>query len=259
MTLLPIVLCMVFFAGCGGKAPVNDNSDSPIGDIERDVIFEGITKAGTSEWLDGDKEDAEEVIAVADLILEAIETGQLSTPEQVDDYVRDLIMATDLQPATKQLGITFTDYIRRSYLARIESGQLDPSVTAPIGTIVTWVREAASDTVKYGTVRDYGAEEVPQEQAEKYELNTTQTIWILRVLMFWLWWSDDGGTASYSAPSEEPLDLSLGGWIFDKRTREAYPLFGESKDPEPETVYVKVKGDPTGGIYPSQPLPAGLE
>lgn len=259
LALLSALLCTAFITGCGGNAPEDTDPASVTGDVNKDVALELITKIAVNEGLDGDKEIAGYIETGTTLFIDAVDGGEITLPAQVDDAVNDWIAETDLEPSTKASLRMAYDTLKRHYLARIDAGQLDPKTTASIRTIATWVRDAARDTIRYGDKVDYGAPAIPEESAEKYGLNDTQRLWIFRVLMFWLWFNsgdDADDQVAYAAPADEPLDESLGGWILDRRTREAYPLFGTWE--KEETVHVKVKGDPTGGIYPAQPLPGDI-
>lgn len=227
LSLLSAVLCTAFITGCGGNAPDNTDPASPTGDIRKDVALELITKVAINEALDGDKEIAGYIDTGTTLFIDALDGGEITLPSQVDEAVKSWITETDLEPTTKASLSSAYDILKRHYLARIDAGQLDPAKTAPIRTIATWVRDAARDTIRFGADFDgYDAPAIPQESAEKYNLGTTETIWILRILMFWLS-DDDSDEVGYSATYEAPLDESLWGYLASSETRKRYPLFGD--------------------------------
>ena len=93
---------------------------------------------------------------VAGLILEGITTNELTLPAAVDAAIKDLVLASDLTPGSKQAVLILADSIKSHYLTRIDAGQLAPNVTAPIKTIVGWVLAAAEDTIRYGAPQSYG-------------------------------------------------------------------------------------------------------
>jgi hypothetical protein len=124
------------------------------------LAFELVTKVATSEALNGDKEAAQTVVNVTDFVLVALETGRITAPRQVDDAVRGVVLGSTLQPSSKQAILTLTDAIKTHYLERIELGQLDPEQTAPLKDILTWVNQAANDTLKFGAVSNYGIPEI---------------------------------------------------------------------------------------------------
>jgi hypothetical protein len=159
------LLTLVFFTGCAITSAPTDDPSSPTGDLNGDLIFELATKATVSEGLNGDKEVAAVIVRVSDGLLEAIETGQITIPKEVDDRITALILDTDLEPGTKQSILTLTDSLAANYAARIDVGQLDPNTTAPVATVLTWVRDAAQDTIRFGKPVDYGAPPIPQAKA----------------------------------------------------------------------------------------------
>ena len=149
---LTVAMCAAFFSGCS----TTPGTDSEARDIARDVAFELVTKVAVSETLKSDIDRAETVVLVASLILEGITSNELTLPAAVDAAIKDLVLATDLTPGSKQAVLVLADSIKAHYLDRIDSGQLDPRVTAPISTIVGWVKSAAEDTIRYGTPQTYG-------------------------------------------------------------------------------------------------------
>lgn len=154
------VLSTVFYTGCNSLP--TDDPNSPTGDVNKDLVFELVTKTATSELLGGDKDDAQKIVDVSDLVLNAIGDEDLVTPKQVDDYIREFILTTDLQPGSKQAILTLTDTLSAQYVARINAGQLDGDNVAKIATVVRWVKVAAEDTLKYGAPVDYGLPPEPQ-------------------------------------------------------------------------------------------------
>lgn len=167
LIFLSLVIAPVLFTGCvtGGGHPTDDPA-SPTGDSVNDRNFKIVTKIITSELIDGDKELAADIDSGIAEVVKAIETGVLVTPEQVDDFIADLIKDTDLQPTTKQQLYTLATAIREQYLGHIDAGVLDPNITAPLVTVLKWVQEAAQDTIKFGAGVDYGT---PQPIFTEYD------------------------------------------------------------------------------------------
>jgi hypothetical protein len=150
---------LLAFMGLTACSTLQDGSAQKLG-------FELVTKVATSEALKGDKDKAETVVTVTDLLIEAIETGEITTPPQIDEAIRDLVLSSDLEPSSKQAILTLTDSVKAHYLKRIALGQLDPATTALIKDILTWVNTAANDTLRYGAVNTYGAPAIEEELDE---------------------------------------------------------------------------------------------
>jgi hypothetical protein len=148
------------------------------------LALELVTKVATSEALQGDKEKAETVVEITDFILTALDTGEITTPVQVDEAIRNVVLGADLQPGSKQAILVLTDSIKTHYLKRIDLGQIDPNTTAPLRDILTWVNQAANDTLRYGAVDTYGVPPIASNE----------------------------------------IDESLWGWLTSNETRKANPL-----------------------------------
>jgi len=162
LTLLALAVATLLTVASTGCV----SSDSAVRDIARDTAFELVTKVATSEALKSDIDRAETVILVTGLVLDGITSDELTLPAAVDAAVKDLVLASDLSPGSKQAVLVLADSIKSRYLARIEAGQLDPRVTAPLSTIIGWVKSAAEDTLRYGAPQSYGlpaltAEDIP--------------------------------------------------------------------------------------------------
>lgn len=206
---LTLALCAAFFtSGCA-----TSGTDAQARDIARDTAFELVTKVAVSEALKSDLDRAETVVLVTGLILDGITSQELTVPAAVDAAIKDLVLASDLTPGSKQAVLVLADRIKAHYLARIDAGQLAPHVTAPIKTIVGWVRTAAQDTLRYGGPQSYGLP--PLAATAPHAPNVG---------------------AAFMTPAEpKPLDESLWGWLTDHRTRERYPL-SLSAPPEPQRI-----------------------
>lgn len=144
-------------AGCvSPNTPPSDDPASPTGNLTQDMLLQLAVKAGTSEILGGDKQDAERVVRLTDTGIRTIDSGQITVPEAFDGWLITQIMDQDFEPSTKQALIVFKDGLAEQLTRRIDAGQLDPGTTAPVKTVLTWVKEAAEDTITYGTQQDYG-------------------------------------------------------------------------------------------------------
>lgn len=139
LLLSALVSCILSFSACSIV-------DSPDGQFALELV----TKAGTAEILKGDKDKAAELVKASDYILEAVSAGTLVTPAEVDAEIKKTIMSLDVQPATKQAIMVFADSIREHYIKRIDLGQLDPESAATVVQIVSWVKQAAEDTIAFG-------------------------------------------------------------------------------------------------------------
>lgn len=244
-----VALAAFAFTGCSGNSAPTDNPASPTGDINGDLAFELFTKVAASELLDGDKDKAETVVMVADLILDGIGSGELAIPAQVDAAIKELVLSTDLEASSKQAVLILADSLKSHYLARIDAGQLDPTITAPLATIVGWVRDAAQDTILYGAPQTYGAPPIAELGATEATMIAT---FLAKYVYFWVQ-DKKAERAEHTALAPEPLDLSLWGWLTSPRTRASYPLFG----PEPARIDPKFE---TGARHMlANPLPLDPE
>lgn len=149
MALTLAMTAAFFTTGCASM-------DAESKEIARDTAFELVTKVAVSEALKSDTERAETVVTVASLIIDGITSEELAVPAAVDAAIKDLVMSSDLTPSSKQAIMVLADSLKARYLSRIEAGQLAPNVTAPIKTIVGWVKSSAEDTIRYGVPQRYG-------------------------------------------------------------------------------------------------------
>lgn len=156
LLLASLVICAGLFSNGCATSPTEDPS-SPTGDLNSDFILGAVIKAATSEGLSGNKEAAQKVIGVTQLIIDAVESGTITVPEQIDLIIRDEIAELDLEPSTRSTVMSLYQHVKQTYVERVEIGQIDPEITAPLVTILRWVRDAAQDTLTYGTVETYGA------------------------------------------------------------------------------------------------------
>lgn len=137
-----------------------------------DIGLELVTKVAINESLRGDVQLASDVRDAANLFIESIDTGVITTPLQVDEAVFRWIADTDLTPASKASLSATVATLKRHYLARIDAGQLDSEVTASLRTVLTWVRDAAEDTIRFGAGFEYDAPSIPLKSAAKFELTS---------------------------------------------------------------------------------------
>ena len=186
-TLLALcaIAALALFSGCASTG----SADAPVLDDEtREIALEFITKAATSEILGGDTALAAEVQAGAQLIREAITTGQLVLPTAVQDAATDLIADLDIETSTKVQLDNFVDLMQRHYLARIDTGEILAGNTEALVNILTWVEAACADTLRYGTVQTYGTAPLPADVAEHYDLSAQEAVYIVRLVSLVLDW-----------------------------------------------------------------------
>lgn len=195
---MTVAMMATFFIGCA-TSPTDDPA-SPTGDLAGDLAFELFTQVAVAEALGSDRETAQTVVLVSGLILDGLESGELVIPEQVETAIKDLVIAADLEPSSQQAVLILVDLMAANYLARINAGQLDPNVTAPLTTIIGWVNTAANNTLRFGGRLNYGEPPLPVEQ--RAQLGNNEATFLAKVIAFLLfeWLSGDEDEADSITP-----------------------------------------------------------
>jgi len=148
-------LAPALFVGCGGGQFPTDDPASPTGDVMYDAQFKLFVKIATAESIDGDLDLAVKIDNGLAELQPLLDTGVIVTPEQVDGYLAELINKSSLESVTKQQLFNLTNIVSVQLAQRTDIGQLNPNVTAKLGTVIGWVREAAQDTLRFGSAPVY--------------------------------------------------------------------------------------------------------